>query len=282
VIINNVQPVWVGRARDSIGPRLLKRVGHPPAGKELQTTLSLDLRAFLTKIRRISPDNSPWFQRFRPPSLGVSMASYPEANATASADDVTTPTAPQHQHHHDHEPPQHEQFKPLSTPPSHDQSQSQSHDHNHNHNHHHDHNHSITTTTTAATTALHAELYDDSNLASPVPVSVPVTVTAVAHHGLQVLQAASAAPMSPTSDDLAQRYAQSAALQMTEPQYPSSLTTPSLTAPIMGTHASHKVTRLRRACDMCSQRKVKVCCTRIDSSSLFLHYIDRNVRFVVR
>ncbi|KAJ8119455.1 hypothetical protein ONZ43_g3594 [Nemania bipapillata] len=63
--------------------------------------------------------------------------------------------------------------------------------------------------------------------------------------------------MSPTSNDIAQQYAQSAALQMAEPQFSSSLANPSVTVPIMGTHASQKVTRLRRACDMCSQRKVK-------------------------
>ncbi|KAI1151915.1 hypothetical protein F4825DRAFT_338089 [Nemania diffusa] len=197
------------------------------------------------------------------------MASYPEANAAASADDVTTPTAPhQHQHHHEQQPheheheqeqqqqqhhhQQHEQFKPLPTPPSHDH---HSHDPSHDHNQHHDHNHPLIAATAPATTAPHPELYDDSGLASSVPV--PVTVTAVAHHGLQVLQAASAAPMSPTSNDLAQQYAQSAALQMAEPQFSSSLANPSLAGPLMGTHASQKVTRLRRACDMCSQRKVK-------------------------
>jgi hypothetical protein len=89
-----------------------------------------------------------------------------------------------------------------------------------------------------------------------------VPATAVAHHGLQVLQAASAAPMSPTSNDLAQQYAQSAALQMGQPQFSSSLANPSIVAPMNGTHASQKITRLRRACDMCSQRKVKVCSRR--------------------
>ncbi|KAI1302870.1 hypothetical protein F5Y03DRAFT_360225 [Xylaria venustula] len=71
--------------------------------------------------------------------------------------------------------------------------------------------------------------------------------------------------MSPTSNDLAQQYAQSAAMQMGEPQFSSSLAGSALTAPPVGAHASinasmhasQKVTRLRRACDMCSQRKVK-------------------------
>ncbi|KAI8631566.1 hypothetical protein F5Y19DRAFT_424184 [Xylariaceae sp. FL1651] len=98
--------------------------------------------------------------------------------------------------------------------------------------------------------ATHAQLYDEA-LTSPVPP------TAVAHHGLQVLQAASAAPISPTSNDLAQQYAQSAALQMGDPQFSSPLENASVAAPGTGTSASQKVTRLRRACDMCSQRKVK-------------------------
>ncbi|KAI0381296.1 hypothetical protein F5Y04DRAFT_255189 [Hypomontagnella monticulosa] len=89
------------------------------------------------------------------------------------------------------------------------------------------------------------------------------TVTTVAHHGLQVLQAASAAPAPPDPADLAQQYAQSATLQMGEAHFASSLPTPtgatslpSLT-PMPPSPATQKVTRLRRACDMCSQRKVK-------------------------
>lgn len=127
------------------------------------------------------------------------------------------------------------------------------------------HNHTqaatTTTTTTNTTTAPHPGLYDASTLATS---SVPATAAAVAHHGLQILQAASAAsiPMSHTGDALAQQYAQSAALEIVEPQFSSSLADPTITAPAMnmgmGTHASQKVTRLRRACDMCSQRKVKV------------------------
>ncbi|KAI0129006.1 hypothetical protein BJ170DRAFT_701680 [Xylariales sp. AK1849] len=75
--------------------------------------------------------------------------------------------------------------------------------------------------------------------------------TAVAHHGLQALEAASAAiPVTP--NPLAQQYAQSAAMHVAgDGQY----------APVAdgspATPASQKVTRLRRACDMCSQRKVK-------------------------
>ncbi|KAI1359797.1 hypothetical protein F5Y08DRAFT_344343 [Xylaria arbuscula] len=143
---------------------------------------------------------------------------------------------------------------PLPQPHEHDPS-------NHHHLDHHDshptHQPATTTTDAAATlaAAAHSHLYDDSTLAASVPV------TEVAHHGLQALQAASAAPsaapMSPASNDLAQQYAQSAALQMGEPQFSSSLPNPILAAPASGNHASQKVTRLRRACDMCSQRKVK-------------------------
>ncbi|TGJ81917.1 hypothetical protein E0Z10_g6857 [Xylaria hypoxylon] len=184
------------------------------------------------------------------------MASYHEANAAASADITTTPEVPQQQQQQRHEHHDLHSLQQPPTPPPHNHNHDHDHHHHphhqhhydHTHDHDHDHNHQHTTTTT------HTDLYDDSGLAS-------VPATAVAHHGLQVLQAASAAPMSPTSNDLAQQYAQSAALQMGEPQFSSSLASPSLTVPIMGTHASQKVTRLRRACDMCSQRKVKVECT---------------------
>ncbi|KAI0409198.1 hypothetical protein F4802DRAFT_604474 [Xylaria palmicola] len=214
------------------------------------------------------------------------MASYPEASAAASADvTVLALGQPQHQqsdeqqepppqqqqqqeeqqgqleqaqqqhddrhphqeHHGEHllqQPqPQHNLHQPPPTPPL----QDHDHDHNHGHDHSHDHSHDHQQTTTAVA---HPDLYDDGALASPV------TAPTVAHHGLQVLQAASAAPISPTSNDLAQQYAQSAALQMGEPQF-SSLANPSIAAPIATSHASQKVTRLRRACDMCSQRKVK-------------------------
>ncbi|KAI0416018.1 hypothetical protein F5X98DRAFT_203000 [Xylaria grammica] len=199
------------------------------------------------------------------------MASYPEANATASADvttvttvatvatiaAATTPEAPQQQQqHHHHHQQQHDQnnLHHPATPPSHSHNQDHHQDHHHHQHQHqqhpyahpqdHDHTHQSTPTP-------HTDLYDDSGLTSSVPAS------AVAHHGLQVLQAASAAPMSPTSNELAQQYAESAALQMGEPQFSSSLANPSITVPINTTHASQKVTRLRRACDMCSQRKVK-------------------------
>lgn len=85
------------------------------------------------------------------------------------------------------------------------------------------------------------------------------SATAVAHHGLQALEAASAAvPVSP--NPIAQHYAQSASMHVSDGQYPL-VPHPSGsngTPPTPNTPASQKVTRLRRACDMCSQRKVKV------------------------
>ncbi|KAI0886594.1 uncharacterized protein GGS22DRAFT_158207 [Annulohypoxylon maeteangense] len=88
----------------------------------------------------------------------------------------------------------------------------------------------------------------------PSPVSVPATT--VAHHGLQVLQATTGAPSTPGPDanELAQQYAQSATMQMGDHQFAPP---PSIDTSITATPGSQKVTRLRRACDMCSQRKVK-------------------------
>jgi hypothetical protein len=209
------------------------------------------------------------------------MASYPEANEAASADVAIALTEAQylsqqsveqhglpheHQHEHDHG----QQHKQDQLEQEHEYAHGNENQHQpltHNqHQHHHEpsatpppppHNHELTLNQVHNTdphhqpTETHAELYDGS-LISPVPV------TAVAHHGLQVLQAASAAPISPTSNDLAQQYAQSAALQMGEPTFSSPLPNHTLGPPMNGAHASQKVTRLRRACDMCSQRKVKV------------------------
>ncbi|KAI1424230.1 hypothetical protein F5Y12DRAFT_785536 [Xylaria sp. FL1777] len=152
-----------------------------------------------------------------------------------------TPPPRNHNHNHNHDLDHHLDLHP---------SRPQDHHHDHHHDHDHDHSHQPTTTTTTPPPP-HPDLYGDAALASPVPA------TAVAHHGLQALQAASAAPMSPTSNDLAQQYAQSAAMQMGEPQFSSTLANPALASPVAASHASHKVTRLRRACDMCSQRKVK-------------------------
>ncbi|KAI2627752.1 hypothetical protein GGR54DRAFT_628816 [Hypoxylon sp. NC1633] len=86
-----------------------------------------------------------------------------------------------------------------------------------------------------------------------------IHASTVAHHGLQVLQAASAANnQNPDPADLAQQYAQSATLQISNHQFASPVANHPVTPPTPAIHQSpHKVTRLRRACDMCSQRKVK-------------------------
>ncbi|KAI1174794.1 hypothetical protein F4777DRAFT_372273 [Nemania sp. FL0916] len=223
------------------------------------------------------------------------------ATATAAAVHQHQHRQQQHQHQHQNQydplpTTTAAESKPSLSPPTTAlllQQQQQQHrhspsptDHHHDHLHNHQEQHvsaapptttTITTTTapegiaTATTTAIaasHPELYDDPTFASSTS-TVPAAV--VAHHGLQVLQATSSAasmpmpmpmPMSmPTGEDLAQQYAQSAALQMGEPQFSSPLaaaaaggtTGTALTEP----HGSQKVTRLRRACDMCSQRKVK-------------------------
>lgn len=107
------------------------------------------------------------------------------------------------------------------------------------------------------------------------PVSLPLQygglqATAVAHHGLQALEAATAAagvPIDPVP--LAQQYAQSASMHVTDSQYepmtpqqPVSnglpMTPTQLQPPPQSHPSAQKVTRLRRACDMCSSRKVKV------------------------
>ncbi|KAI1475895.1 hypothetical protein K445DRAFT_322932 [Daldinia sp. EC12] len=97
----------------------------------------------------------------------------------------------------------------------------------------------------------HQQLQDYDGLPSPV------TASTVAHHGLQVLQAASAASAGPDAADLAQQYAQSATLQMDATSFSPPLVPPPTTPSMPVTPATQKVTRLRRACDMCSQRKVK-------------------------
>ncbi|KAI1139304.1 hypothetical protein F5Y05DRAFT_381450 [Hypoxylon sp. FL0543] len=88
-----------------------------------------------------------------------------------------------------------------------------------------------------------------------LPSSLPAST--VAHHGLQALQAASAASAPPDPADLAQQYAQSATMQMGDPQFPPPPPPPPIDTGTGASHATQKVTRLRRACDMCSQRKVK-------------------------
>ncbi|KAI1344543.1 hypothetical protein F5Y15DRAFT_114923 [Xylariaceae sp. FL0016] len=170
------------------------------------------------------------------------MASYPEPNGTAE-EAVTEPS---------HPPPQPHHVQPQPNSPS------SSHSHQHHHQHHHQQQpHQLPSASDHS--------YDDT-LSSSVPA------TTVAHHGLQVLQAASATPLSPVNGNdlpLAQyaqsaamqmgaQYAQSSSMQMDDGHLSTPLTDPTAAnGPIPSNHASQKVTRLRRACDMCSQRKVK-------------------------
>ncbi|KAI1498027.1 hypothetical protein F5X99DRAFT_394909 [Biscogniauxia marginata] len=114
-----------------------------------------------------------------------------------------------------------------------------------------------TSASTSISTPTPTPTYD--GLPSPVPA------TTVASHGLQVLQAASAAPITPTDEltqhytpSTTQQYAQSATLHMGDAQFaPLAHSTPA--PPLAGSQSptAQKVTRLRRACDLCSQRKVK-------------------------
>ncbi|KAK4040425.1 hypothetical protein C8A01DRAFT_35567 [Parachaetomium inaequale] len=72
---------------------------------------------------------------------------------------------------------------------------------------------------------------------------------AAAHHGLQALQAAVAAPApGPSPSPVTSQHA-----SLADPSY----LTGSDAGPSPGGSANAKATRLRRACDMCSQRKVK-------------------------
>jgi hypothetical protein len=74
---------------------------------------------------------------------------------------------------------------------------------------------------------------------------------AAAHHGLQALQAAVAAPAPvPSPSSVTSQHASLADA--------SSYLTGNDAGPSPGGGPNAKATRLRRACDMCSQRKVKV------------------------
>ena len=96
----------------------------------------------------------------------------------------------------------------------------------------------------------HAQFTSDSAAAA----AAAAAAVAAAHHGLQALQAAVAAPTPGQS------------LSPVTPQHPaladaSYLGVNVAGAPVVGASPvpNSKATRLRRACDMCSQRKVKVC-----------------------
>ncbi len=108
---------------------------------------------------------------------------------------------------------------------------------------------------------LHPQLQLDHNGLSTADAQAiaAAAATAVSHHGLQALQAAVAPTPTPAP----------AIHSPVTPQYASPIDNAYLSAQVPApgsvpvgapgsTPASQKVTRLRRACDMCSQRKVKV------------------------
>lgn len=75
---------------------------------------------------------------------------------------------------------------------------------------------------------------------------------AAAHHGLQALQAAVAAPAQPVPSS------SPVTLQTHVSLAEASYLAATDARPASASGANSKATRLRRACDMCSQRKVKV------------------------
>ena len=99
----------------------------------------------------------------------------------------------------------------------------------------------------------------DNDSHQPLPQTHPqftaeaaAAAVAAAHHGLQALQAAVAAPAPGPSPSPVTSHSQHASLA--DPSY----LTGSDAGPSPGGGPNAKATRLRRACDMCSQRKVKV------------------------
>ncbi|KAI1259721.1 hypothetical protein F5Y18DRAFT_420582 [Xylariaceae sp. FL1019] len=196
------------------------------------------------------------------------MASYAQGHEAAESDQLALPADPPHHHQQQQQHQQHH--------PHHHQPQTQ---------HHHQPQNTTHQSHTASPPPLpstHTQNTTQAQLFDQVLTSIPA-VTA-AHHGLQILQNASAAasltpptdiaqqyghsppahpaPISPSAaNTLAQQYAQSAALQLDDSQFtsiPDHTHDPGQVVSFVDSAAaSHKVTRLRRACDMCSSRKVK-------------------------
>lgn len=103
---------------------------------------------------------------------------------------------------------------------------------------------------------------EHNGLASPTSQAT-ATAIATAHHGLQALQAATDIPSSAAPGSLTPSYsvAPSLASPLVDGQYVG-MATHSHSPPVQQQPQQNnnpKVTRLRRACDMCSSRKVKVC-----------------------
>jgi len=92
-------------------------------------------------------------------------------------------------------------------------------------------------------------------VAEAAATAAAAAAVAAAHHGLQALQAAVAAP--PPGQSLSPVTPQHQSLQVADAS--SYLGGGAAVGqPPAGAAANPKATRLRRACDMCSQRKVKV------------------------
>ncbi|KAI1861493.1 hypothetical protein JX265_009460 [Neoarthrinium moseri] len=162
----------------------------------------------------------------------------------------------QHQHQ------QHQQsHHPSQLPPDHEHDHQQ---HHHHHHHHHDQQH--------LDQQQQQQQGDEDPSLQYDGIPSLAAATAVAHHGLQALEAATAAlPGEPNA--LVQQYAQSASMHVADDQqqyapvvaqhqhphqqqHQQSMINGASPSPATPTN-QQKVTRLRRACDMCSQRKVK-------------------------
>jgi hypothetical protein len=108
--------------------------------------------------------------------------------------------------------------------------------------------------------------YEHHGLASPTSQAT-ATAIATAHHGLQALQAVTGLPVSAPAL-VTPQYAVSPSLAspLLDGQYhslPPGHSPPVQQAPLQPSQQkpAQKVTRLRRACDLCSSRKVKVSST---------------------
>ncbi|KAK5654272.1 hypothetical protein OQA88_7448 [Cercophora sp. LCS_1] len=108
----------------------------------------------------------------------------------------------------------------------------------------HDQHHDQQTPQSQLQPGAHSQFLAD--LVSSDPQTAAAAAAAAAHHGLQALQAAVSGPgLAPTPSPVTPLYSGSS-----DSYLPSSATAPP-------GQAGPKATRLRRACDMCSQRKVK-------------------------
>lgn len=118
------------------------------------------------------------------------------------------------------------------------------------HNQHHNHNHNVAhsyQTTHAGPAHAHTQYIADAAAAA---------AAAAAHHGLQALQAAVAGPNPAATSPMTSQHAGS----ISDPSLNGNASVPG--AAMASQPQKPKLTRLRRACDMCSQRKVKVSMSR--------------------